>query len=605
MVKSLRSRIYLGILPLLLLFLGIMLFLIFGVRGLYRDTGEALYIGIDLSRDLGAADGSLAEMELLFSGGDDFRHWDSAALERLTNDLRVKSKSIEAALSVPGLSQLKLDLSSYGKNLNAISQHSEELSEGSAFSDELLGTLREARVRAAELKTALTAHLQRTQARIERRVTMVYSVIAAGMGIGIFLTLAISTVLWRRIIRPLEHIADGLESFGSESDSLEIDYTGKDELGQLARSLEGMTARLKEYQQLGDNKLLRSTSALRSILDQSPDAFFIFSEELQPTYMSPSANELYFNSSLPKALPDEVAERFRVTFREQALQLSREISDAVRINVAGEEKYYLVHAFPFDAPDSSDFSYESDRRQHSIAAIFQEATLLKLSDSLRRDLLATVSHELKTPITSARMSIYLLLEEQVGSLNEDQRYLLETARGDVNRQLATIKNLLDLSRVEEKTGELRRSEFIICDLIDESIKAHTELARATDVSLQYRRPAAPITIQADREKIRIVLNNFLVNAIKYSGGGKKVTVSTSSTERTNRLEVKDLGPGMNASTVRSIFSAYTRGGGRNSVEGTGLGLKIAKDIIDAHDGQIGCQSKEGAGSTFFFEIPRK
>jgi signal transduction histidine kinase len=307
---------------------------------------------------------------------------------------------------------------------------------------------------------------------------------------------------------------------------------------------------------------------------------------------------------LKDKLPEEIQGQMKRTLDSNEAQLSREMNEAIRINVEGQEKWYLVHTFPFDAPDATDFTYKSESAKHSIAAIFQEATILKLSDRLRKNLLATVSHELKTPITSARMSLYLLLEQQLGTLNEDQVELVETARDDVNRQLATIEHLLDLSRIEENTNELELSEFTIYDLVSESMQAHQEIASSHGIRMIYEAPESPITVQADKEKLRIVLNNFMVNAIKYSdGAGKLVEVRVSSTHESCRVEVVDQGPGMDESTVRTIFDAYTRGSGSGAIKGTGLGLKISKDIIDAHEGQIGCASKPDVGSNFFFEIP--
>jgi signal transduction histidine kinase len=299
-----------------------------------------------------------------------------------------------------------------------------------------------------------------------------------------------------------------------------------------------------------------------------------------------------------------VIERFKKTLATGEAQVSKEITEAIRIQVDDEDKWYLVHAFPFDAPDTKNFTYySSDSNKHSIAAIFQEATVLKLADSLRKNLLATVSHELKTPITSARMSLYLLLEQKLGTLNEDQIDLLETARDDVNRQLATIENLLDLSKIEENIDHFDLSEFSCCEMVEESIFAHTELASSHSINLHYTPPRERIYLLADRNKLRIVLNNFIVNAIKYSGHGSRVEISAEEKHKICRIAVKDDGPGMDEETVRKIFDAYTRGGDPTAVKGTGLGLKISKDIIDGHGGQIGCQSKPGEGSTFFFELP--
>ncbi|MGZ0656126.1 ATP-binding protein [Coraliomargarita sp. W4R53] len=605
MKLSLRSRIYLGILPLLLLFLGIMYFLILDIQGLYRDTQDISYTNLEIGRNLNEIQATLSAMEVLLDEGDGYRgrERDKVSLSRLSVKIGRSSSSIQLSAMQSKLNQLMFDVGSFDGNLQQISELSTKLSEGEGDPKALYALIKETNEWTHQLRESIDELLLETQDRIEGRAEVVYVVVIGGMLIAIALTLAISSILWRRIIRPIEEISVGMEDFGSDSERLNIDYSEDDELGHLARNLEQMTQRLKEYQELTNEKLIRSTSAIRSILDQSPDAFFIFSERLDPIYFSPSASHLYLKSTLRDELPPEVKLQLKRTLDTNEAQLSKEMNDAIRINVEGEDRWYLVHAFPFDAPDSSDFSYKSNTAKFSVAAIFQEATVLKLSDSLRKNLLATVSHELKTPITSARMSLYLLLEQQLGTLNEDQIELVETARDDVNRQLATIEHLLDLSRVEENTAELDLSVFAICDLVAESIDAHKEISTAHDVTLTYTVPELPIMLQADKEKLRIVLNNFVVNAVKYCGAGEVVCIRASSLNKTCRIEVVDQGPGMDEATVQGIFDAYTRGNATGAVPGTGLGLKISQDIIDAHHGKIGCTSQLGEGSIFFFELP--
>ncbi|MDQ8195217.1 ATP-binding protein [Coraliomargarita sp. SDUM461004] len=583
-----------------------MYFLILDVQGLYRDTQDISYTKLEVGRNLGEVQSSLSALELILDaeGGYQGHDRDKVSLNRLSTRIGRGSERIQvSAIMQAKLDQLKYDESSFGAKLREISALATQLSDGQGDPEMLYALIKETSGVAQELRQSINASLLETQERIEDRVEVVYAVVIGGMLVAIALTLAISTILWRRIIRPIEEISAGMEDFRADSERFEIDYSENDELGQLARSLEGMTARLKEYQELTNEKLIRSTSAIRSILDQSPDAFFIFSKDLQPTYFSPNASHLYLNSVLKDQLPSDVQDRLSRTFEQNLPQLSKEMNDAIRINVDGEEKWYLVHAFPFDAPDSTDFSYKSNTAHSSIAAIFQEATVLKLSDSLRKNLLATVSHELKTPITSARMSLYLLLEQQLGPLNADQLELVETARDDVNRQLSTIEHLLDLSRVEENTDQLELSEFSVCDLVADSLHAHQEIASAHDVQLLYTPPQVPVQLHADQKKVRIVLNNLLVNAIKYCGAGLTVEVRAFLHDTYCRVEVVDQGPGMDEETVSTIFDAYTRGNVAGAIKGTGLGLKISKDIIDAHHGRIGCHSQLDAGSTFFFELP--
>jgi signal transduction histidine kinase/HAMP domain-containing protein len=421
---------------------------------------------------------------------------------------------------------------------------------------------------------------------------------------AVFLMLAVSTIIWKRILPPIEAIAHGMEAFSSEATSIDIKYNKNDELGDLARTFTRMTARLEKYQSLSNERIMRSTAALQSILNHSPDAFFILTENQKPVYSSPKAEELLSDSTIKHSFPPEMSARFKTSLETNEASLSRNFNEAIRLVVQDTERWFLVQAFPLTIPVSDLSQGSNDSNDHNLAVILQDVTLLKLADSLRKDLIATVSHELKTPITSARMSLYLLLEETLGPINEDQKELLETARDDVNRQLSTIEGLVDLSRIESDAGKLKLSHFKIADVIKESIKSHLEIAKSYKVEIHYAIPVEPISIEADRNGINIAINNLLVNAVKYSGPNKQVWISSSVSDERLKVSVRDNGNGMDADTLSTVFEAYARGTPSESkADGTGLGLKITKDIVDNHGGQIGCYSQPGEGSEFFFEIP--
>jgi signal transduction histidine kinase len=575
------------------------------VQGLYRDTNQIAFINVDLGRNIGEVEKTLSALALLLDGGTGYgaRDRDRQVLNTLSLQIGEGSKRIQEGAVQDQLRKLMFDLGGYDSRLSQIGDLSLKLSESQGDASILYQLVAETIRETAELKAVVDAYLLNIKQRIEDRYQTVYYIVIGSMLVAIGLTLFISTLLWLRIIRPIEEISEGIEDFSNDSDPLDVDYQCHDELGKLARNLEGMTRRLTQYHELTNQKLLRSTNALRSILDHSADAFFILSGSLKPVYASPSADRLLTDSKLKDGFSEDLKSQFMFTLKENEAHISKELIDAVRIPVAGEDRWYLVNSFPIDALDVDDDSFAQEGGGRNVAAIFQEVTLLKLSDSLRKNLLATVSHELKTPITSARMSLYLLLEQQLGPLNEDQLELVETARDDVNRQLATIEHLLDLTRVEGNVDSLKYGEFRISALVEESFQAHHDLSASYQVRLNYTPPAEPIWVNADKDELRIVLNNFVVNAIKYSGNGKQVDVTVKSGKKHCRVDVRDNGPGLSEDNVHSIFDAYQRGDDQKAVKGTGLGLKISKDIIDAHKGQIGCSSKLDEGTTFFFEVP--
>ena len=607
MKLSLRSRIYLGILPLLLLVLGLMLYLVLHVRDKFDESKEIADTNISIIQQLSSIQHNLVELEtiLRISEPELSSGKRRASIKEASDSVRNVAARIDPDALNRKLSSTDEGAVRFIEDLMTFSEAVEEqlTADASGRESQLRDQVIVLESRTEEMQKAAQRHLRALQDRIATHAQIVYSTIVACVIGAIVLTLFGSLLLWRRIIKPIEQLHRGIRAAGGAAQPVKIDYHRKDELGDLARNLENTTSRLVDYQELTSEKLMRSTSAMRSILDQSPDAFFIFSDSHSPTYLSPSASKLYSQSNLRNQLPAEITARFEKTLQTGESYLSRDINDAVRITVDGEDRWYLIHTFPFDAPDSRDFNYERVQNVLSIAAIFQDATVLRLSYSVRKDLLATVSHELKTPITSVRMALYLLLDQNVGPLNEMQKELLETARDDVNRQLSTIEHLLDLSRIEDTLGKLDESSVNIGQIISESIDAHTELALASDSVLRQQHSDENIVVTGDSEKLRIALNNLILNAIKYAGPGSEVVVRAERKGSICRVEVADNGPGIDSRFVDQIFGAYTRGADTLSVKGSGLGLKISKDMIEAHDGTIGCESTLGEGSIFFFEIP--
>lgn len=604
MKVSLRSKIHLAILPLLILSVGLTFYVILNLRFISHTTESIASAGVDLSQTISKATYSLAQAAALVN-----EHWierddpKPEELARLSKQMHQTADDLNDIFNTTTLDEARSEVLLLSSDLRDTNRKATQLASGAGDPNELVSLLLERQRQANELQNRISLHIAETSGQLQNRFIPSYIILVSGMVCSIVLTLFISTILWKRILRPIEEITEGMRQLGSDDLSIHLTYRGNDELGRLAQTFEKMAHRLAAYRRLSDQKLLRSTSALRKILDHSPDAFFLISRDLHATYSSPRGQELLQSNEFDGQFPDKIKDIFRHTLDTHEPMFSKELKSAIQLKINGEDRWMLIHSFPFDVPTASASFNESDMEPESLAAVFQDVTLLKLSDRLRSNLIATVSHELKTPLTSARMSLYLLLEGQVGPLNADQTDLLETARDDLNRQLATIQNLLDLSRIEDAANRISISEFDLVGLVNASIRTHREISESHGVRLSWDAPESSILIEGDQHRLGIVLNNFVVNAIKYSGTGTTARIVIETFDQTCRVSVKDEGPGMSEEATRSVFSAYVRGNELNKVEGSGLGLSIAKEIVEAHHGQIGCTSRIDEGSCFFFEIP--
>ena len=216
-------------------------------------------------------------------------------------------------------------------------------------------------------------------------------------------------------------------------------------------------------------------------------------------------------------------------------------------------------------------------------------------------MISTVSHQLKTPLTSIRMAIYLLLEEKVGPLTEQQVDLLLAAREDSDRLHNILNNLLDISRIESGKTKM---EFKAPphSLQMEALEPFWRAAHDQGVTLVVDIPGDLPDVWADPTRIYYVFGNLLSNALRYTPPGGTITFSARAKEKEVRFSVTDTGKGIPSQYLPRIFEQFFRVPGQEKETGAGLGLAIVKEIIEAHGGTVGVESQEGKGSTFIFTL---
>jgi two-component system, NtrC family, sensor histidine kinase KinB len=238
------------------------------------------------------------------------------------------------------------------------------------------------------------------------------------------------------------------------------------------------------------------------------------------------------------------------------------------------------------------------------AVVLDDVTKFRLLDRLKTDLVATVSHELKTPLTSIRLAVHVLLEEAVGPLEPKQVELLVDARENAERLLRMIESLLALARLEDATRRL--------DLRPEQpeklLRAAAEdiAARAVDKRVEVKVEAATGLPQVgvDRERFDHALANLLDNALTFTEPGGRVKLSAAAAEVGGvRLSIADTGVGIPPDALPHVFDKFYRAPGRERTAGTGLGLAIVREIVLAHGGTITCESTPGRGTTFHITLP--
>jgi signal transduction histidine kinase len=263
--------------------------------------------------------------------------------------------------------------------------------------------------------------------------------------------------------------------------------------------------------------------------------------------------------------------------------------------VSGEERYYRPEAIPI---------LDNDRQPTGVILVLQDVTQLRQQDEMKRGVVSTVSHQLKTPLTSIRMAIHLLLEEKVGTLTEKQVELLLAAREDSDRLHGILNNLLDISRIESGRVLMEFRTVSPHSMVLEALEPFQRAAQDQGVTLNVDLPSDLPEVWADKVRMNHVLANLLSNALRYTPAGGRVNVLARADEEWVHFSISDTGRGIPSKYFPRIFEQFFRVPEQGTETGAGLGLAIVKEIVEAHGGTVGVESSVGKWSTFTFTLRR-
>jgi signal transduction histidine kinase len=238
-----------------------------------------------------------------------------------------------------------------------------------------------------------------------------------------------------------------------------------------------------------------------------------------------------------------------------------------------------------------------------VCVVLKDVTELQEQQELKRDVVSTVSHQLKTPLTSLRMCIHLLLEERLGALNQKQIELLVGAREDSERLAAILEDLLDMGRIESGRAALSLEPIPPEALVRDAVEPFLAEAKDRGITLSSAVPGDLPDVLVDATRIHHALTNLLANALRFTHPGSTVTVRAALQEEAVRFSVEDTGEGIPAEHLGNLFTPFYRVPGQAEGSGAGLGLAIVAEIVKAHGGTVDVESEPGKGSIFSFALP--
>jgi NtrC-family two-component system sensor histidine kinase KinB len=430
------------------------------------------------------------------------------------------------------------------------------------------------------------------EARALSATSIRYMIIAIGGGLLIAVFFAVR--LQRSILRPIRALTASSKELGEGNLDQVVPVVSHDELGQLADAFNKMAGKLRAYRQVTSDQILQAKQMTEITFSAFPDAIVVLSQEGKIDFKNPAADRLF--AKLGKDyLPSPVTAEAERVLKGGPDFLPTDLSKALCLRLDDKETFILPRVIGMH--DEHGFIFGA-------AVVLQDMTRFRLLDDVKTNLVSTVSHELKTPLTSVRMGLHLLLEEKIGALTPKQTELLLAAREDSERLLRMINDLLDLARIESGSRRMTLERRSPRELVEKAAGELVDLAEARDARLKPEVESGLPEVAVEPQQIFHVFSNFVSNAAKYSRPGEEIVIAARRDRDGSgvRFSVIDHGPGIPLQYQPRMFEKFFRVPGTDS-RGAGLGLAIAREIVTAHDGRVGVNSQPGKGSEFYFVLP--
>jgi two-component system, NtrC family, sensor histidine kinase KinB len=408
------------------------------------------------------------------------------------------------------------------------------------------------------------------------------------------------------IADPLRKLSEGIREISRKNYKQRLEFKGNDEFSELATAFNEMSKRLNEWENSNVAKIMSEKLRIEAIIEHMQDAIIGLNEKDEILFFNTVAEQI-FNLKRQDIIGKSAVEIMKKNDLLKSIIENKKTDKPIKIYADGKESYFQLESREVTVP-----SYNNEEDPTVITAgkpvgevyILQNITRFKELDEAKTNFIATVSHELKTPISSIKMSLKLLNNERVGQMNKEQEELVQHIKEDSDRLLNITSELLDLAQAETGNLQLNFVETDPDQIVAYAIEALKFQAEQKEIKLDVISSENLPKVHADIEKTAWVLVNFLSNALRYSPEKSKVIVQVIEKDNFIEFSVRDFGKGIEEKYQKLLFNRYFQvpADGKNK-SGSGLGLAISKDFIEAQHGQIFLESEIGSGSMFGFRLP--
>lgn len=398
--------------------------------------------------------------------------------------------------------------------------------------------------------------------------------------------------------KPVKEITDGIKEIANHNYEQRLNLESK-EFEDVSKNFNRMAKRLADYNSSTLAEIKAAKNYMETIinsvkepiigLDNAMTILFINDEAL--SILNLQREEVLLKPAQEIALRNDLLRRLLRGLQDAFDEKSTSKNEPLKIYADNKESYFQMRCMKTGREGSS--------QKEGYVILLKNITEFKELDSAKTTFISTISHELKTPISAILMSLQLLEDCRVGSLNEEQKELAQSIQDNSDRLLSITSELLNMTQVESGKLQLKPRITKPIELIEYAIKANRIQAEKFNIQIEVQYPEEKMSkLFVDSEKIAWVLTNLLSNAIRYSAENGRIIIGARQT-KDNWIEmfVRDFGKGIDPRYHQSIFEHYFRVPG-TKVQGSGLGLSISKDFVEAHGGTLTVDSELGKGSCF-------
>lgn len=402
------------------------------------------------------------------------------------------------------------------------------------------------------------------------------------------------------IAEPINQLTFSIKQIANKNYNERVHFKGSEEFSDLANSFNIMAEKLQEYESSTLSTQLMDKKRIETLVNNMHDAV-IGLDENNFIYMI-NDEALNITNLRKEEIIGKTAHEVAVNndlVRELLKNMDHPVKDPIKIVTDNKENYFEQEIVPINIAKTG----EKEKKYIGKVILLRNITPFKELDFAKTNFIATISHELKTPIAAIKMGVQLLGNQKFGELNGQQQELLKSINDDGQRLLDITGELLNLSQVETGNIRLNIKSCSPKEIVLTAIKNVEKLAEQKHIAITTNFLLGDDDfVSADFDKTVWVMNNFLSNAIKHSFQDENIQILVEKSEAMIQFSITDTGSGIDEKYHRQIFDRYFQVPGEHQ-NGTGLGLAISKNFIEKQHGEIGVKSSPNQGSTFYFELP--